>query len=256
MVPQLSAPNHIMNSVYVPVHVVVLLRRIVNVISSLSISNQYLLLKQAKADEERAWADARLKSPQFVGGVAKPPSQRAFDDAKGVEWPWLSFRERWDWPRLILVDKVAAEPSHRYDPPTRETVKGIRVCDIPGRSRCLSFCFYTENSTAFPWIGKSWTWPSLLSTSAYPGTHDSGSRNDPPPPPKPQKDEKPSQKPPRAPLTEPRQKPHSLDTIHQLIRNPALYDPLRTPRYPIVLCHGKQYTLSMLEEVMKIYCFH
>jgi hypothetical protein len=29
-----------------------------------------------------------------------------------------------------------------------------------------------------------------------------------------------------------------LDTIHQLLLNPALFDPLRTPRYPIVLTHG------------------
>ena len=26
--------------------------------------------------------------------------------------------------------------------------------------------------------------------------------------------------------------------IHRLIQNPVLYDPLRAPRYPIVLCHG------------------
>lgn len=28
------------------------------------------------------------------------------------------------------------------------------------------------------------------------------------------------------------------DVIHQLMSNPVLYDPLRKPRYPIVLCHG------------------
>lgn len=28
------------------------------------------------------------------------------------------------------------------------------------------------------------------------------------------------------------------DVIHQLMSNPVLYDPLRAPRYPIVLCHG------------------
>ncbi|GBE85094.1 Alpha/Beta hydrolase protein [Sparassis latifolia] len=28
------------------------------------------------------------------------------------------------------------------------------------------------------------------------------------------------------------------DEIHRLIRSPVLYDPLRTPRYPIALCHG------------------
>ncbi|EPQ54812.1 alpha/beta-hydrolase [Gloeophyllum trabeum ATCC 11539] len=29
-----------------------------------------------------------------------------------------------------------------------------------------------------------------------------------------------------------------LDTIHQLLQNPVLYDPIRTPRHPIALCHG------------------
>ncbi|CCL99459.1 uncharacterized protein FIBRA_01477 [Fibroporia radiculosa] len=30
----------------------------------------------------------------------------------------------------------------------------------------------------------------------------------------------------------------SIDTLHQLLRSPALYDPVRKPRYPIALCHG------------------
>jgi len=29
-----------------------------------------------------------------------------------------------------------------------------------------------------------------------------------------------------------------LDEIHRLMQNPVLYDPLRAPRYPVVLCHG------------------
>lgn len=29
------------------------------------------------------------------------------------------------------------------------------------------------------------------------------------------------------------------DTIHQLIHSPVLYDPVRKPRNPIALCHGK-----------------
>lgn len=32
--------------------------------------------------------------------------------------------------------------------------------------------------------------------------------------------------------------PESLDVIHSLMLHPALYDPIRRPRYPIVLCHG------------------
>jgi len=29
-----------------------------------------------------------------------------------------------------------------------------------------------------------------------------------------------------------------LGEIHRLMQNPVLYDPLRAPRYPVVLCHG------------------
>ncbi|THV05267.1 alpha/beta-hydrolase [Dendrothele bispora CBS 962.96] len=36
----------------------------------------------------------------------------------------------------------------------------------------------------------------------------------------------------------PAEDPERDDTIHRLIANPVLYDPLRRPRYPIVLCHG------------------
>lgn len=30
----------------------------------------------------------------------------------------------------------------------------------------------------------------------------------------------------------------TTDTIHRLMQHPALYEPIRRPRYPIVLCHG------------------
>jgi hypothetical protein len=50
-------------------------------------------------------------------------------------------------------------------------------------------------------------------------------------PPKPPKD------PPKDELE--RRYAHSNDTIHQLLRNPVLFDPLRRPRHPIVLCHGE-----------------
>ncbi|KAG6919636.1 hypothetical protein DXG01_003500 [Tephrocybe rancida] len=79
-----------MSSVYFPAHVVLVLRRIVNVISSLSISNQYILLKQAQAEEERTKLQANPKAS----------SQRILD-IQGREWPrWNSFSE-WEWPRTM-----------------------------------------------------------------------------------------------------------------------------------------------------------
>ncbi|CDO72176.1 hypothetical protein BN946_scf184970.g28 [Trametes cinnabarina] len=44
------------------------------------------------------------------------------------------------------------------------------------------------------------------------------------------------QDPPRRTVSPSR--PRRNDQIHQLISHPALYDPVRKPRYPIVLCHG------------------
>jgi triacylglycerol lipase len=41
-----------------------------------------------------------------------------------------------------------------------------------------------------------------------------------------------------APSTQELVDSQKIDAIHQLLLNPALYDPLRTPRAPIVLCHG------------------
>jgi len=33
-----------------------------------------------------------------------------------------------------------------------------------------------------------------------------------------------------------------MDTIKKLMLSPTLFDPIRTPRYPIVLCHGRYST--------------
>lgn len=41
----------------------------------------------------------------------------------------------------------------------------------------------------------------------------------------------------------------SGDRIHDLIRHPALYDPIRAPRFPIVLCHGELSKSSTVPEV-------
>lgn len=64
-----------------------------------------------------------------------------------------------------------------------------------------------------------------------------------PPPPK-QKEKK------KKPPTPPRERDN---TIHQLMRNPALRDPLRTPRYPIVLCHGTRCFHSSLDQRVDIF---
>ena len=45
--------------------------------------------------------------------------------------------------------------------------------------------------------------------------------------------------PPRNPQSSNSRDSWPTDQIHQIINNPALYDPVRKPRYPIVLCHGE-----------------
>lgn len=90
-----------MSSVYFPAHVVLVLRRIVNVISSLSITNQYILLKQAKADQDRT------QKPQMTPNLS------------GVKWPSWTFKHRWDYaqpasPESIPKGILFTHPSHLY----------------------------------------------------------------------------------------------------------------------------------------------
>jgi triacylglycerol lipase len=53
----------------------------------------------------------------------------------------------------------------------------------------------------------------------------------------PRRNETPSQR-DSSPLQSNSKHNESDDIIHNLMRNPALRDPIRTPRFPIVLCHG------------------
>lgn len=74
-----------MNSVYFPAHVVLILRRLVNVVSTLSISNQYLLHQQT------------LTKPDEVPGLNTPNDlKQPLDCLKNVEWPWWTARSNWD----------------------------------------------------------------------------------------------------------------------------------------------------------------
>ncbi|RDB19050.1 Lipase 2 [Hypsizygus marmoreus] len=186
-----------MSSVYFPAHVVLVLRRIVNVISSLSISNQYLLIKQDRARARAQSTSTSTSTSTADAGTLNPPSSRAVD----VEWP------KWDWPRLVLLDAIT-QSSSRYKLKT----EGI----------CL------------PWIGGGWSWSAMLSTSTQQDTTPSAPLPPLPSPPKRDQTQQPQWKLEREKEREARE----LDTIHQLMQHPALYEPLRTPRYPIVLCHG------------------
>ncbi|KAJ4482510.1 alpha beta-hydrolase [Lentinula aciculospora] len=155
-----------MSTVYYPAQVVVLFRRLVNVISTFSISNHYLL-KHAKPGSHQP-EDADGKEPE------------------SPDWSWWMFRASWNWPWVI-------SELHR------------------GEVR--------------------WSWHHLTLSSPQnlpvvenmPGALSPG----------------PQRKNPEIPRHgPPTEESKKLDTIHKLLQNPALYDPLRVPRNPIVLCHG------------------
>ncbi|KAJ7326353.1 Alpha/Beta hydrolase protein [Mycena albidolilacea] len=160
-----------MNGISFPV---LFLRRLVNVISTLSLSNQYL--KQVRAEEK---------------AEGRQPKWTSLNPLKVSEWPWT------------LGNTSTAPP------------------------------FVHTSSSSLPWWSSftiSMSNLSLRETES--GSDDSGHipdglRPTPRKPPKPT---------PRRP--EVHQDSAELDTIHQLLLNPALFDPLRTPRYPIVLTHG------------------
>ncbi|KAF6755879.1 lipase 2 [Ephemerocybe angulata] len=89
-----------------------------------------------------------------------------------------------------------------------------------------------SSTIPIPSLNRDW-WPSFLSTLSQ-STSSAPQPSEPPPDLNSKR-----RTPPKAPLPQPTPTPaHPPDVIHQLMMNPALTDPLRTPRYPIVLCHG------------------
>jgi len=191
-----------MNSVYFPAHVVLILRRIVNVISTLSISNQYLL-KYANADEQSTRADSPAKLSPFL--KQSPLSTRRDVD---VEWPSWSYKRGWEWPPFGLRENRGNFLDSLIDP----ALISIYSAQISLLERNLSTSAQLDTQSQ---------------ADQLPDFHE-----DPHPP---EALQLPS---PCEPELEP--KPNSLDIIHQLILNPALSNPLRTPRYPIILCHGNK----------------
>lgn len=78
-----------MNTIYFPVQVAVLLRRLVNVISTLSISNQYLLLKHTEEESS-------LKTGES--------SQEKENSTALDSQPWWKTHYKWDWPRSRILE--------------------------------------------------------------------------------------------------------------------------------------------------------
>ncbi|KAF8895207.1 Alpha/Beta hydrolase protein [Infundibulicybe gibba] len=165
-----------MNGVYVPIHVVALLRRFVNVVSTISLSNHYFHL---------------------VRHNNEPPTTHTLWETSGttgwIPWPWEMPRIWSDWSGGLHKPQVRS-------------------------------WFLTPNTFGGNWL----PWLATTTDAAYAEDSSVGaSPHNPRPNPKQSK----PYKPPSPPSAD-------LDTIHKLLRHPALYDPIRTPRHPIVLCHG------------------
>ncbi|THG98575.1 hypothetical protein EW145_g7402 [Phellinidium pouzarii] len=60
---------------------------------------------------------------------------------------------------------------------------------------------------------------------------------------------------PRLPPPDTNLNEQSLSPIHALMLNPTLFDPIRKPRFPIVLCHGAHFLVLDYSRILLIYAF-
>jgi triacylglycerol lipase len=99
--------------------------------------------------------------------------------------------------------------------------------DSPFQHRHSPHTSCPAKELTMPWFTRQWSWPPILS---YSEAELQLSANDLSPPPTSDGNSKrPKLRPQRSEVP---------DTVHMLLQNPTLYNPLRVPRYPIVLCHG------------------
>jgi len=175
-----------MSNVWFPVPVALFVRRVVNLLSSLSITHHYLL----------------------------PP--RSTIDKNGPELPS-------QWATRVQRSKGRHEAERR--------VSWLTIVE-----KSLDDLLQASGNISIPWF----YWPARFSLLQYgeqandptrTENYRSSHRQEPPDPADGDKKDN-----------------DNLDEIHRLMQNPVLYDPLRSPRYPIVLCHGALFlTASPLE---------
>ncbi|KAF8627428.1 hypothetical protein AX17_006243 [Amanita inopinata Kibby_2008] len=194
-----------MNNIHVPAHVVVLLRRLANVVSTLSISSHYFVYK---SDNAKRQASPRDEST-FLSAAEKPPMFKRTD--------WSAWDD-WNWPRLINFQGILSKDTR------------LAAGDRPSDHLRTSLTSDKAKELTLPWLSRKWSWSSLFSSLET----ELQSLVDRPLPPPREQDNQQSRKrrshPPRK-----AKNPHPPDVVHQLIQSPVLSDPLRTPRYPIVL---------------------
>lgn len=89
-----------MNNIYVPAQVFALIRRLANVLSSLSISNQYFLKRERVEDFQAE----NVVEDETQGNTVEKPVPSSWDtlcSLRQAEWPTWMNRNMWDWPRFM-----------------------------------------------------------------------------------------------------------------------------------------------------------
>lgn len=122
-----------MSSVYFPAHVVVLFRRIVNVVSTISISNQYVLSTQSGLADDTV--HPKMGSSNWSASF---PSKQSFAYFRNLEWPWWT--QRRDWGGISVVGEEICAP--------RDFRKAQRLSvrdDYGGVLKGTSFVIFTLN---------------------------------------------------------------------------------------------------------------
>ncbi|KAH9171639.1 alpha/beta-hydrolase [Lactarius sanguifluus] len=171
-----------MSTIWLPVPVATLFRRLVNLVSTASIAHHYLLPSRACPASERdldprpacrvLWENGQ----QDVGAYASPGKTGTADGLDGflkASIPWLRWPAR---PSLFQPASRTANYAQQLSEPPRTDPDGHSPVPNP--------------------------YPPPPPSSPIPTEH------------------------------------KDRGAIHRLMQSPVLYDPLRAPRFPIVLCHG------------------
>jgi len=214
-----------MSNIWFPLPVALFLRRVVNVLSTLSITHHYLFplpLRPTGADSDKNTQDDPSPSSPWAGRILQSLNRLRQQEAERHVLPLenssLGHILQGTVPYIILA----------------YTTSGILT---------LYFDCIASGNFSVPWLH----WPTQLSlfhpasgcrSNGYGeqlnrSTETDGERI------LPYSDPNPSPNPPGppGPIDRAREE-RNVDEIHRLIQNPVLYNPLRAPRYPIVLCHG------------------
>ena len=198
-----------MSTIWFPVPVATLFRRLVNVISTASIAHHYLLPSKSSPASDDFPLELDL-DPRSVSRLlwenalpAPPRTTRAADDLDGIL-------------------KGARERTH------------ITLSFSSPHARTHAIAFSGRLSIPWPrWpLRLSLLYPSSRSAQQLaepPRTDGDGGRSSAPIP---------RSNPNRHPPPTEKQQHENRGAIHRLMHSPVLYDPLRAPRFPIVLCHG------------------